>query len=50
MTSPLAVFISVRLLSATLQPEAQEIKAELRKGTLSMALTWPVSATAEFAS
>ncbi|MDO8773455.1 MAG: transposase [Burkholderiaceae bacterium] len=49
-TSPLAAFIPVQLPSATPQPEAQEIKVELRKGALSMALTWPVSAAAEFAS
>jgi transposase-like protein len=49
-TSPLAAFIPVQLPTATPQPEAQEIKVELRKGALSMALTWPVNAAAEFAS
>lgn len=48
-TSPLAAFIPVQLPSVTPQPEAQEIKVELRKGALSMAVTWPVSAAAEFA-
>ncbi len=48
--SPLAAFIPVQLPSAAPQPEAQEIKVDLRKGALSMALTWPVSAAAEFAS
>jgi hypothetical protein len=32
------------------QPGAQDIKVELRKGALSMALTWPLSAAAEFES
>jgi transposase len=48
-TSPFAAFIPVQLPSVTPQPEAQEIKVELRKGALSMAVTWPVSAAAEFA-
>jgi hypothetical protein len=49
MTSPVAAFIPVQLPSGTPQPEAQEIKVELRKGALSMAVTWPLSAAAEFA-
>ena len=47
--SPLAAFIPLELPAAAPQPEAREIKVELRKGALSMALTWPVSAAAEFA-
>ena len=47
-TSSLAAFIPLQLPPVTPRPEAPEIKVELRKGALSMALTWPVSATAEF--
>ena len=49
MTSSLAAFIPLQLPAATPQPEAREIKVELRKGALSMVVTWPVSAAAEFA-
>lgn len=35
---------------ATPAPEAQEIKIELRKGGLSMVVTWPLNAAADFAS
>lgn len=45
-----SAFIPVQLPSAMAQPEAQNIKVELRKGALSMALTWPLSAAAELAS
>jgi hypothetical protein len=45
-----AAFIPVQLPSAMAQPGAQEIKVELRKGALSMALTWPLSAAAEVES
>ena len=48
-TSSLAAFIPLQLPPVTPQPEAPEIKVELRKGVLSMSVTWPVSATAEFA-
>ena len=50
MISPLAAFIPVQLPAATPQPEARQIKVELRKGALSMVVTWPVSAAAECAS
>jgi transposase len=48
--SPLAAFIPLQLPAAAPQPEAREIKVELRKGALSMVVTWPVSAAAELAS
>jgi len=48
--SPLAAFIPLQLPAAAPQPEAREIKVELRRGTLSMVVTWPVSAAAELAN
>ena len=48
--SPLGAFISLELPAAAAQPEARQIKVELRKGALSMVVTWPVSAAAECAS
>jgi transposase len=45
-----SAFIPVQLPSAVAQPGPQDIKVELRKGALSMALTWPLSAAAQFAS
>ena len=50
MTSPLAAFIPLQLPAAAPQPEVREIKVELRRGALSMVVTWPVSAAAELAS
>ncbi len=47
---PLGAFIPVQLTAPALQPEAQEIKVELRRGALSMVVTWPVSAAAQCAS
>ncbi|MFZ2295762.1 MAG: transposase, partial [Polaromonas sp.] len=49
-TSPIAAFMPVQLPPATPQPKAQEIKVELRKGALSIVVTWPISAAAECAS
>ena len=49
-TSPIPAFIPVQLPAAKPQPEAQEIKIDLRKGALSMVVTWPLSAAAECAS
>ena len=49
-THCLAAFIPVQLPAPASQPEAREIKVELRKGQLSMVVTRPVSAAAEFAS
>jgi transposase len=48
--SPLAAFIPLQLPAPAQQPETREIKVELRKGALSMVVTWPVSAAAELAS
>ena len=48
--SPLAAFIPLQLPAAAPQPETWEIKVELRRGALSMIVTWPVSAAAELAS
>jgi transposase-like protein len=41
------LFIPLELPPA---PKAQEIKVELRKGALSMVVTWPLSAAADLAS
>ena len=43
-------FIPLTLPMATPSPGEQEVKIELRQGTLSVALTWPLSAAAELAS
>ena len=48
--APLAAFIPLQLPAAAAQPEVRQIKVELRKGALSMVVTWPVSAAAECAS
>ena len=48
--SPLAAFIPLQLPAPAQQPETREIKVELRRGALSMIVTWPVSAAAECAS
>lgn len=45
-----SAFIPVQLPTVMAQPGPQDIKVELRKGALSMALTWPLSAAAEFES
>lgn len=43
-------FIPLTLPPATPAPGEQEVKIELRKGTLSMLVTWPVSAASDLAS
>ena len=48
--SPLAAFIPLQLPAPAQQPETREIKVELRRGALSIVVTWPVSAAAELAS
>ena len=48
-TPSISAFIPVQLPPVTPQPKGQEITVELRKGALSMVVTWPVSAAAEFA-
>ena len=49
-TSALAAFIPLQLAAAMPESEAREIRVELRRGALSMVVTWPVSAAAELAS
>ena len=48
--SSIAAFIALQLPAPAQQPETREIKVELRRGALSMVVTWPVSAAAELAS
>ena len=48
LQSQLAAFIPVQLPAS--QPVEQPIKVEIRKGTLTMSITWPGSASADFAS
>jgi transposase-like protein len=47
---PSPAFIPLALAAPPPVPREQEIKVELRKGALSMVITWPASAAAEFAS
>ena len=42
-------FIPLRLPSATAEAVVAELKVELRKGPLSMSITWPMHAAADFA-
>ena len=44
-----AAFIPLALPAATPAPESQEIKIELRKGGVSMIVTWPLSAIGDLA-
>jgi transposase len=48
LPSQLPGFIPVELPPA--QPMEQAIKVEIRKGVLTMSITWPVAASADFAS
>jgi transposase-like protein len=50
LASPSPTFIPLALPYPTRVSREQEIKVELRKGALSMVVTWPASAAAEFAS
>ena len=45
----LPTFLPVTLPITAAPPAAQEIKVEVRKGALSMTVTWPTSAAGEFA-
>ena len=49
---PVPGFLPVKLTVTEPEPEpaVAQIKAELRKGALSMHITWPVSAATQFAS
>ena len=49
-TSQVAAFLPVKLTATAPEPTDAEIKAELRKGALSMHITWPISAATEFTS
>ena len=40
-------FIPVKLGAVVHEPKPPELKVELRKGALSMSITWPISATAD---
>lgn len=48
-TSPDPAFIPLKLPTGMLEPTACDIKVELRKGALSMSVTWPTSAAADLA-
>ncbi|NMM12425.1 MAG: transposase [Rhodoferax sp.] len=48
-TSQSPAFIPLKLPAVMHEPRLPELKVELRKGALSMIVTWPVSAVAEFA-
>jgi transposase len=47
---PVPEFVPVQLTVTEPEPAGAEIKAELRKGALSMHITWPISAATQFAS
>jgi len=51
VTSPVPAFIPIKLPTATTahEPTASEIKVELRKGAVSMIITWPTSAAGDLA-
>ena len=48
--SPAPAFIALALPPVAPVHQEQEIKVELRKGALSMTVTWPLSAAADLAS
>lgn len=48
--SPAPAFVPMQLPVTAAVPEQREIKIELRKGALSMVVTWPMGAAADFAS
>jgi transposase len=50
LRSPAPAFIPVQLPARDPEPVAQAIKAEVRKGALTMSITWPISTSADFAS
>lgn len=46
----LPAFIPLQLPASHPEPGAKDIKVDIRKGALTMSITWPVSASADFAS
>ena len=48
-TSPAPAFIALKLPTAMQAPAACDIKVELRKGAVSMIVTWPISAAGDLA-
>lgn len=48
--APTPAFLPVQLTVTEPEPTGANIKAEFRKGALSMNITWPISSAAEFAS
>lgn len=42
-------FIPIKLPTVMHEPRVSELKVELHKGALSMSVTWPISAAADFA-
>lgn len=42
-------FIPIKLHAVVHEPTVPELKVELRKSALSMTVTWPISAAADFA-
>ena len=47
--SPAPAFIALKLPTAMQEPTACDIKVELRKGAVSMIVTWPISAAGDLA-
>ena len=50
LRSQAPAFIPVQLPAPGPEPLAQAIKVEIRKGALTMSITWPVSTSTDFAS
>jgi len=49
LTSPAPAFIALKLPSGMQEPPTCDIKVELRKGAVSMTLTWPARAAGDLA-
>ena len=49
LTAPAPAFIALKLPTAIQEPTACDIKVELRKGAVSMIVTWPISAAGDLA-
>lgn len=47
--APAPAFIALKLPTAMQEPTACDIKVELRKGAVSMIVTWPISAAGDLA-